>query len=56
MVDRDVKQYSVQNENSILPRAKAEFSSKRANGTTSDHPGERMYLSNQLRINHDHDD
>ncbi|MBM7645551.1 small acid-soluble spore protein K [Scopulibacillus daqui] len=53
MVDRDEKQYSVQNENSILPRAKAEFSSKRADGKTRDHPYERMFLSNQLRNGHD---
>ncbi|WP_085522410.1 small acid-soluble spore protein K [Tuberibacillus sp. Marseille-P3662] len=54
MVDRGEKQYPVQNENSIQPRAKAEFSSKRANGTTRTRPQERMYLSNQVR-NHHHE-
>ncbi|TCP22130.1 small acid-soluble spore protein K [Scopulibacillus darangshiensis] len=53
MVDREEKQYSVQNENSIQPRAKVEFSSKRTNGTTKDHPGERMSLSNQVRNDHE---
>ncbi|MBY6038379.1 small, acid-soluble spore protein K [Fictibacillus nanhaiensis] len=31
------------------PRAKEEFSSKRPDGTTRDHPQERMFLSNQHR-------
>lgn len=31
------------------PRAKAEFSSKRPDGKTRDHPQERMYRSNQSR-------
>lgn len=55
MVDRAGKQFSVQNENSILPRAKEEFSSKRADGTIKDRPGERMFLSNQVR-GHENDD
>jgi small acid-soluble spore protein K (minor) len=29
------------------PRAKAEFASKRANGTINTHPQERMHASNQ---------
>lgn len=49
MVDGKEKQYSVQNENSIQPRAKDEFSPKRPNGTLRDHPMERMLNSNQSR-------
>ncbi|GGH88841.1 small acid-soluble spore protein K (minor) [Pullulanibacillus pueri] len=47
MVDRAGTHYPVQNENSIQPRAKDEFSPKRANGTMKDHPIERMLMSNQ---------
>ncbi|MFC5713264.1 small, acid-soluble spore protein K [Thalassorhabdus alkalitolerans] len=31
------------------PRAKPEYSSKRADGTIKDHPQERMFKSNQDR-------
>ncbi|MGO4889824.1 small, acid-soluble spore protein K [Anaerobacillus sp. MEB173] len=31
------------------PRAKEEYSSKRPNGTTRDHPQERMFNSNKKR-------
>ncbi|GGE47425.1 small, acid-soluble spore protein K [Pullulanibacillus camelliae] len=47
MVDPGEKRYPVQNENSIQPRAKDEYSPKRANGQTKDHPMERMLMSNQ---------
>ncbi|MGV3488563.1 MAG: small acid-soluble spore protein K [Tuberibacillus sp.] len=47
MVDREEKQYSVQNENSIQPRAKDEYSPRRPNGMLKTHPIERMVESNQ---------
>jgi small acid-soluble spore protein K (minor) len=47
LVDRGEKRYPVQNENSIQPRAKAEYASKRADGSTNDHPAERMLKSSQ---------
>ena len=47
MVERGEKRYSVQNENSILPRAKDEYAPKRMNGQTKDHPMQRMVMSNQ---------
>ena len=46
MVDRKEKRYEVQNENSIQPRAKSEYASKRPDGSTMDHPQERMLNSN----------
>ncbi|MFC4619736.1 small acid-soluble spore protein K [Camelliibacillus cellulosilyticus] len=52
MVDREEKRYAVQNENSIQPRAKDEFSPKRPNGTTKDRPMARMFQSNQVRHHH----
>ncbi|MCP3739656.1 small, acid-soluble spore protein K [Rossellomorea sp. BNER] len=44
-----VKGFPNQNNNKFEgePRAKAEYASKRANGTTNTHPQERMQASNQ---------
>lgn len=43
------KSFPNQNNNKFEgePRAKAEYASKRANGTTNTHPQERMSASNQ---------
>lgn len=47
MVDLKGKRYEVQNENSIQPRAKSEYASKRPDGSINNHPQERMLNSNQ---------
>ncbi|RDI37164.1 small, acid-soluble spore protein K [Falsibacillus pallidus] len=39
--------YGSQNKFEGEPRAKAEYASKRANGTINTHPQERMHASNQ---------
>ncbi|WP_155995034.1 small acid-soluble spore protein K [Tuberibacillus calidus] len=53
MVDREEKAYSVQNENSIQPRAKSEFSPKSPNGRLRTQPMSRMVQSNQSRHQND---
>jgi small acid-soluble spore protein K len=53
MVDRGEKQYSAQSENTIQPRARDVFSSKRPDGTIRDRPMARMFLSNQARSDHE---
>ncbi|MCO7177185.1 small, acid-soluble spore protein K [Sporolactobacillus kofuensis] len=54
MVDKPGTRYSVQNEEDIWPGASPSHVSKRANGTTKDRPGERMFSAHRDQREHDH--